>query len=423
MTRKLLALAGLAIVFEAIAADATLLMEEKFEDLNFGTRGWYDGSGPVLTTVEHIPGSTKSAEYRWEVGKTSPVGAGAFRHKFTASDAIYVSYWVKYSTNYTGSNRPYHPHEFNLLTTKNTDYWGPAYSHLTGYIEQNEGKPMLLLQDGQNIDETKIGVDLTGVTESRAVAGCNGSYQDGYANMDCYQSGNVHWNGKAWKASEVYFKDTPGANYKADWHRVEAYFKMNSIANAKGVPDGVLRYWMDGALLIESTNVVMRTAVNADMKWNQLLIAPYIGDGSPVAQTMWIDDVRISTTRFLADFDKDRMGDDWELQRGLDPLQAADALEDADGDGFNNVSEFLAGTDPRDAGSLLRISDATVGSANFTIHFNSVAGKNYQLERANILGGVGWFPIGTNVPGNGGMVEISDFDERNDAARFYRLKL
>lgn len=66
----------------------------------------------------------------------------------------WVSYWVKYSPGYTGSNRSYHPHEFQLLTAENGDYVGPAFTHLTGHIEQNEGRPVLALQDGQNIDQS-----------------------------------------------------------------------------------------------------------------------------------------------------------------------------------------------------------------------------------------------------------------------------
>jgi hypothetical protein len=31
------------------------------------------------------------------------------------------------------------------------------------------------------------------------------------------------------------------------------------------------------------------------MKFVQVLIAPYIGDGSPVAQSMWVDDLVIAT--------------------------------------------------------------------------------------------------------------------------------
>lgn len=406
-------LLALMLADSVLAADATLLLEEKFEDASFAARGWYDGSGPPLSSVEHIPGSVKSAEYRWRQGATIPTGTGPFRRKFTPSEAVYVSYWVKYSTNYTGSNRPYHPHEFLLLTTKNVDYAGPAYTHLTGYIEQNEGKPMIGLQDGQNVDESRIGQDLTSVTENRSVAGCNGTLADGHTHLDCYTVGANHWNGKMWRTADVKIKN-------GEWQRVEAYFKLNSIANGKGVPDGQLRYWLDGKLLIESTNVILRTGANADMKWNQFMIAPYIGDGSPVDQAMWVDDLRITTTRLVADVDGDKMPDDWEVEHELDARNPADASEDADGDGFVNLAEYLAGTNPRDPGSYLHISEVTVDGGNCTIRFGTEAGKRYHVERTNDLGAGGWLAVASNIVGTGSIVEIVDAGE---SARFYRLKL
>jgi len=49
------------------------------------------------------------------------------------------------------------------------------------------------------------------------------------------------------------------------------------------------------------------------------------------------------------DDDGDTMPDDYEITNRLDPLNAADANADADGDGFTNLEEFQAGTDPQDA--------------------------------------------------------------------------
>jgi hypothetical protein len=49
------------------------------------------------------------------------------------------------------------------------------------------------------------------------------------------------------------------------------------------------------------------------------------------------------------DDDGDTMPDTYETQNGLDPLNSADAALDADRDGFTNVQEFSAGTDPRNA--------------------------------------------------------------------------
>jgi hypothetical protein len=272
-------------------AKPIIFFEEKFEDTNFVSRGWYDNTTLYLSTTEHNPGSTKSAEYHWQTGDTKPVSGGGMRKKFAESGEVYVSFWVKYSSNYTGSNKPYHPHEFHIMTNKNGDYSGLSFTHLTAYIEQNEGNPLLALQDAQNIDQAKIGQDLQKITENRGVQGCNGLYPDGYTGVDCYDAGGgQHCNGKHWIVKGTSISNTV-------WHHVEAYFKLNNIQKGKGVGDGILRYWLDNQLLINNTNLLMRTGQYPDMKFNQFIIAPWIGDGSPVDQTFWIDDLIVGNVR------------------------------------------------------------------------------------------------------------------------------
>ena len=51
------------------------------------------------------------------------------------------------------------------------------------------------------------------------------------------------------------------------------------------------------------------------------------------------------------DDDNDGMPDSWELEYGLDPLDPADFDQDPDGDGYTNLEEFRADTDPQDKGS------------------------------------------------------------------------
>ena len=216
------------------------------------------------------------------------------RKKFSPTDEVYIRYMVKYSANWEGSNQSYHPHEFYLLTNLEGDWAGPAYTHLTAYVEQNEGTPLISIQDGMNIDTNNLGVNLTNTTENRAVAGCNGD-SDGYGNGDCYVLGSSYVNGKSWRAGKIYFSDSPGTYYKNDWHQVEAYIKLNSIANGVGVADGIIKYWYDGSLIIDHQDVMMRTAKNPNMMFNQLLIGPYIGDGSPVDQTFWMDQLTVAT--------------------------------------------------------------------------------------------------------------------------------
>ncbi len=268
----------------------TILFKEDFEDTGFTSRGWYDNTNLHLSISEHISESMSSAEFHFSQSDKTPLSGNAIRRKFTETDEVYVSYFVKYSANWEGSNKPFHPHEFYLLTNVDEDWTGPSSTHLTAYIEQNEGVSLLSIQDAQNIDESNIGVDLTHVTEKRAVAGCNG---DG----DCYQAGAAHNNGKQWKADNICFQDEPGKYYKNDWHFVEAYFKLNSISGGKGVADGQLKYWYDGNLIIDHNDVIMRTAQHPDMKFNQFLIGPFIGVGSPVDQTFWIDNLTVATSR------------------------------------------------------------------------------------------------------------------------------
>ena len=275
---------------------ATILFQENFADTDFASRGWYDALRGTITSAEHSAGSTSCLECRFLQGERGCKGGTPGRHLFDATDRVYFSCCVKYSANYTGSNKPYHPHEFYFLTSENGIYVGPAYTHLTAYVEQNEGEPLLAIQDGENIDESKIGVDLTQTTEERAVAGCNGD-SDGYGEGECYLSGALHRNGKQWRAGGIYFRHESGKYYKNDWHFIEAYFQLNSIVDGKGVADGVVRYWYDGELLIDHDDVVLRTGMHPNMKFNQFLLAPYIGDGSPVEQVMWIDDLTVATSR------------------------------------------------------------------------------------------------------------------------------
>ena len=50
-------------------------------------------------------------------------------------------------------------------------------------------------------------------------------------------------------------------------------------------------------MVISSDRVLLRTGQHPEMRFNQFLMTPYIGDGSPVDQTLWVDDLTVATGR------------------------------------------------------------------------------------------------------------------------------
>jgi uncharacterized protein YjdB len=280
----------------------TVLFEEKFEDTNFAGRGWYDiySGGLTSLSTDHIPGSTHSLQVNFVAGQTGASPSTSGRHLFTPSNSVYLRYWVKYSTNWIGSGQTFHPHEFHFLTTEDNDYAGLASDALTMYIEQSYqsggGLASLGAQDSRNIDVTRINQDLTNVTENRAVSGCNGNPEPGVTG-DCYQSGGAYFNGRTWRSASPVFLPNPGPGYKADWHKVEVYFQLNSIVAGKAQPDGIAQYSIDGQMVIDRRNVYFRTAARPNMNFNQFIIAPYFGNGSPINLNIWYDALIVQTAR------------------------------------------------------------------------------------------------------------------------------
>jgi len=292
---RILALFSAILLGGASIGFAGTLFQEGFEDGNFAARGWYDNKSPLLSSAEHVSGSTQSLQCHFAKGAITPDNlASTMRMKFQETDSVYISFYIKHSTNWVGSGVTYHPHEFYLLTNQDGDWSGLSNTHLTAYVEENAGAPLMRIQDALNIDLANVGKDLTAITEKRAVAGCNGD-SDGYGAGECYASGSAYCNGKQWKTSATYFSDTAGPYYKGDWHHIEAYFKLNSIVNGIAAKDGIVEYWYDGTPIINNRNVVIRTGQYPTMKFNQFLIGPYIGVGSPVDQTFWIDNLVVAT--------------------------------------------------------------------------------------------------------------------------------
>jgi len=153
------------------------------------------------------------------------------------------------------------------------------------------------MQDNKSINTSSgpLPNNLVGTTENRSTAGCNG-LSEANMSMECFFFDTFWFNDK-WLFGPVVFKPSAGPGYKNNWNFVEAYFQLNTIVSGIGQPNGVMQYWFNGALVIDRHDIMFRTGTHPTMQFNQFLIAPYIGDGSPVAQSMFIDNLRLATAR------------------------------------------------------------------------------------------------------------------------------
>ena len=102
----------------------------------------------------------------------------------------------------------------------------------------------------------------------------------------------------------------------------------------------------------------------------------------------------------IVDADGDGMSDDWEnTYLGGTNAALGGAMEDRDGDGFSNLHEYIAGTNPTNAASVLKVVQVSPGATtNFVLDWASVAGKFYDIRwLANLLAPP-WATVASNLP-------------------------
>ncbi len=121
----------------------------------------------------------------------------------------------------------------------------------------------------------------------------------------------------------------------------------------------------------------------------------------------------------VVDGDGDGLPDAWE-QAHFKTL-AFGASDDPDGDGASNLAEFLAGTDPSDAHSVLRISAAVSPTGARGLSWPTESGVHYRLESAADTVGP-WGAVGVDTLGDGTKQGVEDGDG-SVGSRFYRVRV
>ncbi len=108
---------------------------------------------------------------------------------------------------------------------------------------------------------------------------------------------------------------------------------------------------------------------------------------------------------------------------GVAGPESQPGMTDRDGDGFSDAAEALAGTDPEDAASVLRLHSIEREGEAWRLAWTSVTGILYRIEYVHDLASGDWVPAAELI-GSGPQAEWTDDDPvRLGAARgHYRIR-
>ena len=125
----------------------------------------------------------------------------------------------------------------------------------------------------------------------------------------------------------------------------------------------------------------------------------------------------------IVDSDSNGLPDWWEMA-SFGHATGNDPSADPDHDGVSNWAEWMAGTDPTNAASCLRLTGVVSrGTNGIAVSWQSTQGKSYRLDRAtNLLGGF-TYNVCTNIQATAPINSVTDTTSVIQSPGYYRIYL
>jgi hypothetical protein len=194
------------------------------------------------------------------------------------------------------------------------------------------------------------------------------------------------------------------------------------------------RAWSNATVVqVDGTNYSRSLCVAAlPSGSDHVLVWDALGDLGPVRTNVFLR-VRAKDITLLGDWsvptpyavdtidsDGDGLPDAWEMRHFGNLLQGPN--DDLDHDGFTNIQEYLAGTDPTDPNSYLRITGLRPVLGGMKIDWLGGTNGIQYLQRADTLNSNTWADIFTNpapTPFSGSYTDMLG----TNAMQFYRVRV
>ena len=199
--------------------------------------------------------------------------------------------------------------------------------------------------------------------------------------------------------------------------RIEFFANVSADASGAG----------EGLNFIGATNVTTNASGNAT--FTSLALPAIVPAGQKISATA--TDPAGNTSEFSAtntaastvtttDTDGDGLPNAYETANTLS-TSIADANVDSDGDGMTNAQEFRAGTNPRNAASILRLGPPATTGSDKTLTLPSILGITYRIDLADdLLSANHWRTLADQIPGTGAAIAITDPGAAALTQRYYR---